>query len=385
MGFIKNLFQSREIGRLEDLVKTSPAPSLFVRLAELYSEKGEVDHATAIRDRGMELFPESPLLLQAQENAEHSRRDAEKKRIAAKLEQYPSPILYARLAELHMRDEEWEVAEEVCQRGLRAFGNYGGLWCAKARLDLASGDLTQAVARLEKACSLDNYNYDALMLLTETYLRQGQAEAGRETLNKILYCAPGDERAMDFLKNFAENAARLAAEGIPAARQPAPTAAPRKETIRVPEKAPAPAAAGETGQTQTLPRPASRRGTVKTSSGVGTGLGEELKQIRKVEGVTGTILIDPFGLVIASDLPEGQDEELTGALLTNIGRLAESGAPELGLGEFEDAIIESAAGNLHVLCVAKMTLGVFASPKTKLGLLQRAIHAFAEQVLDRQE
>ena len=125
------------------------------------------------------------------------------------------------------------------------------------------------------------------------------------------------------------------------------------------------------------------RSEAKTSSGVGTGLHIEIKQIRRVDGVRGTILIDACGLVIASDLPEGMDEELSGALIVNICRAVREYADALGLGEFEDGFADTDRGRIHLMNMAEMTMGVFAAQETKAGLLQRAVQTFAEKVLEQ--
>lgn len=358
MGFLRNLLSGREIAKLEELLAQSPAPSLFLRLAQLYRENDNEEKAREVTARGARLFPESESLLQAQADGEKIKNDAEKRRLRAKIEQFPSPMLYTKLASLYIKERDFAEAEAVCNGGIRSFPDYGGLWTELGRTMAERGEFDQALECLEKAAAMDKYNYNAMMSLAETCLKAGRRDRAREAIEQILAFAPNDERATAFLTDFDLRAAKLEAEGRRVSRAAPKPAAPTPST--------APAAA-----------PAA-----KSESGVGTTLHVEIKQIRRVDGVRGTILIDPAGLVIASDLPEGLDEELAAALISGICRTVKESAKALTLGEFEDGIVESGEGCIHLLTVDQMTMGVFATKETKAGLLQRAIHTFAERVID---
>ncbi|MCX7935393.1 MAG: roadblock/LC7 domain-containing protein [Planctomycetota bacterium] len=191
-------------------------------------------------------------------------------------------------------------------------------------------------------------------------LRKGLRDKAKEALERILTFAPGDSQATQWLRDFDRRAEELA---------------------KAEKEAQAPAEKSATAMVVAAAPPAAMER--KKSSGVGTTLHVEIKQIRRVEGVRGTILIDPYGLVIASDLPEQMDEDLVAALLTNISRALKEHANALTIGEFEDGIIESAQTRIHVLNVSDMTMGVFATPETKTGLLLRAVHNFAERVIEQ--
>jgi predicted regulator of Ras-like GTPase activity (Roadblock/LC7/MglB family) len=360
MGFLKNILNGREIGRLEELLDSSPAPSLFLRLSQLYRETGEESKAQEITRKGAELFPNSEELTRACENADRVHREADKERLRSRIEQYPSPILYARLAELYLKDKDWDAAGEVCRRGERSYPDYGGLWYIKGKIALARENLNEALQNLEKAVSLDEYNYNAMQLLADAYLDSGQIEKSRQALEKIRFFAPNDEKIVEKLANLNSKKTDVSASS-PTVTAPVGDKSDKMKTVQIPGV-----------QTQ----------DGKKDSGVGTSLHLEIKQIRRVAGVRGTILIDPYGLVIASDLPDGMNEDLVAALLTNLCRSVNECAQGLTLGEFEEGIIDSEQGRVHVLEVAEMTMGVFATEETKAGLLQRAIHTFAERVID---
>jgi len=360
MGFLRNLLNQREISRLEELIRVAPAPSLFVRMAHLYAEMGDTEKAQEIIRRGAELFPEHEGLKNAAADARRVQHEAAIQSLRARLEKFPSASLYARLAEMYFKDGRDEEALAVCKNGCRAYPNYGGLWAILGQIALNRRETDNAMLHLEKAVGLDKYNYSALLLYAEVCLRKNLRDKAKEALERILSFAPGDRQATQWLKDF-DRRAKALLEAENASQAP-------------PEKSATSVLAAESS-----PSAAER----KKSSGVGTTLHVEIKQIRRVEGVRGSILIDPYGLVIASDLPEHLDEELVAALLTNISRTIKEHSGALTIGEFEDGILESAQTRIHVLNVSDMTMGVFATHETKAGLLQRAIHSFAEKVIEQ--
>lgn len=381
MGFLQNLLYGREIQRYERLIETAPEGHAFLRLIQLYQETDQHEKARETALRGAEMFPDDVALGKAGEDARKIKREAEKKRILGKLDQYPSPLLYARLGEIHLEEDNLEAAHSVCRKGIKDYADYGGLWTVLAKIALREHDRERALEYLQRATTLDQYNYGALMLLAETYLRAGERALARQALEKVLSFAPGDTEANHWLKDFDHRAAMLEeagrGEALPEAIRP------KGETIvmaekRVPVEAPERQASASPPPTEAAPHKTQE----KHSSGVGTSLGTEIRQIRRVEGVHGTILIDPYGLVIASDLPQGVDEELTAALITNLYRSVTEGSKDLLIGSFEDGVVSTTGGSIHLLGLDQMTMGVIASPETKTGLLHRAIRIFAERVLD---
>lgn len=367
MGFLKSLFAGREISRLEELIQVSPAPSLFMRLAQLYRETEEEEKANAITRQGAEMFPDSEALTQAHADVERIKNEAEKHRLRARIEQYPSPMLYAKLAEICLKEDNLDEAEKACNHGIRAYPDYGGLWNVLARIAEKRGEMEQALEFLEKSTSLDKYNYNALYSLAEVSARLGQRDKTRAALEKILFFAPDDVRVKDWLADFDNRVDKLQAKADSAGGS-------KKEKVRT-----------TLLDQRHLQQQQQSAEDPRKASGVGTSLHIEIREIRRVEGVQGSILIDANGLVIASDLAEDLDEELTGALVANICRSAEQHSDALTIGAFEDGIIDAGHIRFHVLRIAEMIVGVMATPQTKAGLLQRAVHTFAEHVLEETE
>ena len=110
-------------------------------------------------------------------------------------------------------------------------------------------------------------------------------------------------------------------------------------------------------------------------------MAQGLAALRAIPGVMGAILVDQYGLVIASDLESTLDETLAGALITNVYRSASNHTLKLGVGQFEEGFVEGTEGNLHIVQFDDMILTVFAKPDVKLGLLEKSIRDFATVAL----
>ena len=112
-------------------------------------------------------------------------------------------------------------------------------------------------------------------------------------------------------------------------------------------------------------------------------LNDGIQRLREVEGVGGAILVDQYGLVVAANLDASIDEGLAGALITNVYRTASGNAPKMGVGEFEEGLIEGEAGNVHIVQFGDMIMAVFAASTVKMGLLEKTIREFSQAVLEK--
>ena len=127
---------------------------------------------------------------------------------------------------------------------------------------------------------------------------------------------------------------------------------------------------------------------VADGGGGGAEIGREAEinaavhAITGIGGVKGALLVDPYGLVIAAKLDEDMEEDLAGAMITNIYRAVARSAEPMGIGAFEDGLIEGEDGNIHVMGVEDMILAVFADPSVKMGMLEKTLRDFVDKVLD---
>jgi predicted regulator of Ras-like GTPase activity (Roadblock/LC7/MglB family) len=357
-NFLRNRRKQKLIAEIEE--NPHPTPDFFVELVRLYREDGDFQAASRIAKRGAELYPDSEKILQSRADMERVSRDLEKERLRQKIDSYPNPILYARLAELYKVDGEVEAARRVCQAGISSFPSYGGTYLVLGEICVEHQDHAGARVYLEKVAELDKYNYTALKLLAQVYVNLAMPDRAARKLEEILYFAPGDESVLEMLRS----ARQAAGEPPPGQDEAAPTAEV------VPEQ-PASAAAGEDGQEQRATRGPREQ-----------EINEAIRMMTQVNGVTGALLVDPYGLVIAAELNRDIDEELAGAMITNVFRTVARSAEQLSIGTFEEGLIEGDGGNIHLMGVEDMILAVFADPKVKQGMLEKTIRDFVDRILE---
>jgi predicted regulator of Ras-like GTPase activity (Roadblock/LC7/MglB family) len=385
---LSNFLRSRRKQKLIEELEANPEPSAetFIELIHLYHEDGDFQAATRTAKRGAELYPESEKMLQSRAEMERVTRDLEKERLRQKIESYPNPILYARLAELYKMDGEVTAARRVCQLGISRFDSYGGTYLVLGEICYENGDFAGARIHLEKAAELDKYNYTALRLLSLVYMELGEPAKAARRLEEMLYFAPGDESILELLRQAREAAGEPpldeeATAEIVEEQDEEPVAtmevgegvddAGRGAVEEMVEPAigeAGPEAVRETAPSKTQPREHEINEAISTIAGVG--------------GVSGALLVDAYGLVIAADLNNEVDEELAGAMMTNIFRTVSRSAEPMGIGSFEDTLIEGEGGNIHVLGVEDMILAVFASANVKMGMLEKTIRDFVDRIID---
>jgi predicted regulator of Ras-like GTPase activity (Roadblock/LC7/MglB family) len=361
---IKTWRTNTRIKSLEAAMQGRPTPALYLQLADAHKESGNSQQAAKVLKLGAARFPSAPEIIRRQAEAEKIERENEKRRLIEKIQSHPNPILYARLAELFKADNELEKTIDTCQKGIRAFPKYGGTYLVLGQIYVEKKQWQEAVAQLEKSVELDKYNYLALKLLAQVYMELGRPADGAQRLEDILYFAPGDEAILELLKKAKEKAG-----------QPFETTT-RKASI-----------SGEGSAVKGGERKTIRIGNLQQQQkGQGTSerdkaLNEGVAHLRTVAGVTGAILVDQYGLVVAADLDNSIDEGLAGALITNVYRTASGNAVKLNVGTFEEGLIEGDKGNIHIVQFDEMILAVFAKSDVKMGLLEKSIRDFSTTVM----
>ena len=365
-----------KIRSLEAQIQQRPMPALYLQLADAHREAGNAQKAAQVLKLGAVRFPSAPEIIRRQAEAEKTERQNEKRRLIEKIQTHPNPILYARLAELYKADGQVEQTVATCQKGIKAFPRYGGTYLVLGQIYVEKKDWENSVAQLERSVELDKYNYLALKLLAQVYMEMGHPADAVKQLEAILYFAPGDEAILELLKKSKE------AAGQPAEKKPA------TEGLRAPDASRS-AIRGRT-MLQRFGEPGPGEGVRKTTiqriketAQRDKVFNEGLSGIRAVGGVTGAILVDQYGLVVAASLEESLDEALAGALITNIYRTTSSNAVKLTVGQFEDGLVEGSSGNIRIVQLEEMILAVFAHPSVKMGLLEKSIRDFATTVLQR--
>jgi predicted regulator of Ras-like GTPase activity (Roadblock/LC7/MglB family) len=348
-----------EKAKLQEILENNPRPKpdVFIRLIKIYREENQDGKAIRVAKRGAALYPEAMEIVGSQEELARVERELEKKRLRQRIESFPNAILYGRLAELYKSDGQIDESIKVCEAGIKHSPEYGGTHLVLGQIHFDKGDLEQAVHHLQTAVELDKYNYLGLKLLAQCFMKLGRPKEATPRLKDILNFAPGDEAVITLLKEARESAGESADETMGAGEVEAKIAARRTERTEKPAPTPAKKAAGKASHREQL-------------------LNESMTSFTEVTGVTGAIVVDPYGLVIASELADGHDEELTGALVTNIYRTTVHSAEQLQIGGFEDGLIEGDDVNVNIVAIEDMVLAIFTETTVKMGLLQKAIRDF---------
>ncbi|HEY3321033.1 MAG TPA: tetratricopeptide repeat protein [Planctomycetota bacterium] len=354
--FFNKWRSNQKIKSLESALAVRPTPLLYLQLADAHRELGNTAKAAQVLKLGAARFPSAPEILRRQAEAEKIERENEKRRLVEKIQTHPNPILYARLAELYKADGEIEKTLETCQRGVKVFPKYGGTYLVLGQIYVEKKQWQQAATELEKSVELDKYNYLALKLLAQVYLEMNRPADAVHRLEAILYFAPGDEAILELLKNAKERA------GVPVETKPAEESRPVSRGATATRITKLPERKGEAAQRDKV-------------------LNNGIAALRQVAGVTGAILVDQYGLVMAADLDTSIDEGLAGALITNVYRTTSASSPKMGVGQFEEGLIEGATGNIHIVQLEQMILAVFARADVKMGLLEKSIRDFAMTVM----
>lgn|GEM_PF-2408480 len=369
------------IHTLEQQLAAKPTPVLYLQLADAHTDAGNQSKAAQVLRLGAARHPNAPEIVRRQAEAEKFERELEKKRLVERIQTHPNPILYARLAELYKADGETGKTIDICQRGIKAFPKYGGTYLVLGQIYSDKKQWPEAVTHLEKSAALDKYNYLALKLLSAVYLELGRPADAAQRLEDILFFAPGDEVIMGLLKKAKDAIeeqmpkSSLSVPDVAANRYQAGRTVPRTGRSGTPNVARASGInriSGLHNSTGAMPRPA--KDQIYANG---------LAALRAVAGVEGAVLVDQYGLVVAADLAPGIDEGLAGAMITNVYRLASNNAVKLGVGQFEEGMIEGRDGNVHIVQFDDMILTVFTKADVKLGLVEKSIRDFAAVAIQR--
>lgn len=365
MGLLSNLLNNREVNRLEELAVRSPAPSVFIRLSQLYRELGNQGRSADSIKRGIKYFPDNEELILANRELQKQEHSAEKQRLKLRIEQYPNPTLYSKLAGIYLAEEDFEECEHICKNCLHEFKDYGGIYFILAQLADKKGDDEECINMLLKTAEIDKFNYTALVMLAEKHKAKGDLIAAEKVLKDILEFSPDNQKVLDMLENIDDSvdieAVSQEIENL-TANNPSMIDKSKQPTARV---------------------DMDKRLNSSSSSSI-TGIDQlekALTKLARVEGVQECILMDKSGLVIASSISDSDSEELYAALVTNIYMASDDCGEPLMLGGFEDGILESETGNIYLMVLNDILVAVFAAHNAKSGLLQRAIHNFAQKIV----
>lgn len=257
--------------------------------------------------------------------------ESEIDRLRKKVENFPSPSSYNRLAELlHLAKADAE-AEAVCRKCIKEFPRNSQVFALMADINLAQGKRQDATTNLRAALERDGRNYAAHRMLADLLIENRDIAGAAAQLKQVLAFRPGDPAVTkrlgeleSLLRGLPSGAmpARSATPPVPmrpvsaaapASTAPAPTTpVPPRPASPPPASAPIPMPAAASTPT---PRPAASA-PAGGASGVRATPGSGVRRsafdaLAGEAGVKGAVVVDQQGqVVVARGVDGGRDESL---------------------------------------------------------------------------
>jgi tetratricopeptide (TPR) repeat protein len=209
MGLLDNLKKQKEVEALKKAIRESPSTANFSNLIKKYCEIGEDSNALEVAQNAMNEFPDSDAIFELYYRLKKSQSQAEIEALKKAIEEHPTYVAFAQLAEIYkdLRDEE--SAMKYCRKGIEKFPNadscyliIGELRLRRFYKDPLIKDGSLAIQNLERACEINNKNYKALLLIGKLYLQLGAVTKAKQKLKNILLFAPGDENVKKLLDDI---------------------------------------------------------------------------------------------------------------------------------------------------------------------------------------
>lgn len=287
-------------------------------------------------------------------------------RLRKKLESFPSPSSYSRLAELLRLGGNAGEAADLCRRCIQEFPRHGQAYVILAGLQLSRGQRGEARSTLEQGVGQDRRCYTGLRMLSDLSAEDGDLVRAVSCLEEILSFKPTDEAVERRRSDLAQHL-------------PAGGNAPRKltvgggnqtDTVDLTEIARA--------RTSTLVKPVTPRpgsGVRPTSSSglrpASTGLSTPLAPLCAEQGVRGAVVVDVNGRVVMSQGLASSREDLLAALACEITASASEALGTMSSIPLVAWCFQGTGG--QVLCFRRqegLSLVVEAESSTKQALIE---------------
>lgn len=298
--------------------------------------------------------------------------ETEIERLRKKLENYPSPSAYNRLADMLRMDGDNDEAEAICRRCISEFPRNGQAYVTLASIYLRSDQRDQAIEMLEKAVAQDRRCYGGYRMLADQYVELGRSDRALDLLQHVLTFKPNDtsvqKQVADLERMVPEQAVATATEAPPdESPLQVDAAEPREDSGVIDLSALSPS------MTTAPVQPASRA----KSSGRHMS---PLALLCEEDGVRGALIADQHGRLLMAQNVESPADEVLGALSVNFNR---SGHEALVLLGNRGILTWTVSLERRQICafrrLGELTLVVVAEPQAKTALIElRARQALKE-------
>jgi predicted regulator of Ras-like GTPase activity (Roadblock/LC7/MglB family) len=221
--------------------------------------------------------------------------ESEIDRLRKKVENFPSPSSYNRLAELlHLAKQEAE-AESVCRKCLKEFPRNSQVYALLADIQFSTNRRPEGAESLRAALARDGRNYAAARMYADWLAENRDAPGAIAQLKQILTFRVDDPAVV---KRISELEAQI--KGVPVGAVPRPPAPPGP-----PQTPPA----ASSGLRPAAPTTASSSGVRSVTSGSGVRR-SAFDTLAAENGLRAAVVVDPQGQVmLARCTPAGAGKE----------------------------------------------------------------------------
>jgi len=105
-----------------------------------------------------------------------------------------------------------------------------------------------------------------------------------------------------------------------------------------------------------------------------------LNNLNRVAGVRGSMIVDPDGIVVASDMAEGLDEQTAGAMASSILKSICAALGKMNQAGFERYLVTGKEGRAAIVKAGRIVLVVIMDKSVNLGMVQVQIKDAAKAI-----
>lgn len=290
--------------------------------------------------------------------------DSEINRLWKKVENYPSPSAYTRLAELLRVGGDLDQAESVCRRCIKEFPRNGQAYVLLANIEVGRGKRDDALKLLRESVTNDPRCYGGFRMLADLSVEDRHLDDAVLYLQKILEFKPQDEGVRQRLDELQRRQAQgVDAEPEPKPRRRADDNEHHTETIDL---------TGMRSLTTAASKPRPRNPTPPPGALNHSSKGTALTDLVAMDGVHGAVIGDAQGRALSDHgLADGQSD-LLAALANDVATAAGAVGETIGGGLMVSLSI--VADNGQAVCYRRegdsLMLSALADRKLKAAMLE---------------
>ena len=366
MGLFGRKTSKKELEEAKTAARNQPSPRTTAALIQKYIDLEELDDALSAAQYGMDVYPHSGSIRTAYRYLKKQKCASEMKQLQASLRTDAKASHYQRLAEIYLDLGDEDKALSSAETGIETYPNFEGnhLVMGKIRFqrwkeDYLPRDGLLAIKHMERALELNRENYKTLLALSQLYLRIGAKTEAEDKLNALLFLAPDDQRAREFL-----NAARTLPE--PSGTLDEILGEYRDSRAMGNDGEGVPDEAGRTAQ------------KVNKNPRV---LHDKLNGLGEIPGFVGALVLDRNQEVLTSFFLKSSEEEIYGPNIGAIYLAAQNSSLHMDIGGFARGYLESPLGLVFLVVFEDLLFAIIGDRNAKVDRMESDIDKFLESTL----